>query len=166
MKEVVKNILGSLGCLAIIVIVFYAFVTNRIIELVLIYLTFFGLLKLIDYLIISKFSEEKQQKIKSYFNKNVALTIILMFSMIFGTFCFGTRIIDGLTSVETLTSRIHERSKYKFSGSKCNDGWTSFSQGQGACSWHDGVNYEFNKGEYSKTIEECLVEAEKLSWRD
>ena len=164
MKEVAKNILGSLGCLSIIIIAFYALVTNRIIELILIYLTFFGLLKLIDHFIVSKFSDKRQQKIKQFFNKNIALTAILMFAIIFGTFFFGARVIDGLTSVETLTERIHERSKYKFSGSKCNDGWTSISQGQGACSWHNGVDYEFNKGEYSKTIDDCRHEAEELSW--
>ena len=165
MKEIAKNILGSIGCLSIIVIALYALVTNRIVELIIIYLTFFGILKLIDYTIISKFPREKQQKIKDFFNRNIALTAILMFSIIFGTFFFGARVIDGLTPVDTLTERIHERSKYNFSGSKCNDGWNSYSQGQGACSWHEGVKYYFRKGEYSKTVEECKVEAEELSWR-
>lgn len=164
MKEIAKNILGSIGCLSIVVIAFYALVTNRIIELIIIYLTFFGILKLIDYSIISKLSEEKQQKVKDFFNRNIALTTILMFSTIFGTFFFGTRIIDGFTPIDTLTERLHERSKYKFSGSKCNDGWNSYSQGQGACSWHDGVRYEFSKGEYSKTLKECRLEAEEISW--
>lgn len=27
--------------------------------------------------------------------------------------------------------------------SKCNDGWASFSEGQGSCSWHDGVDYSY-----------------------
>jgi hypothetical protein len=165
-KETSKNILGSIGCLSIIIIAIYALVSNRLIELIVIYLVFFGLLKLLDLTIISKLPEERQLKIKGFFNRNNVLTIILVFTLIFGTFFFGTRIIDGFTSVETLTERIHEDSKYKYSGSKCNDGWTSFSQGQGACSWHDGVKYKFYKGEYSKTLEECKLKAVELSWMD
>jgi hypothetical protein len=76
------------------------------------------------------------------------------------------RIIDGLTPVDILTEKIHEKSKYKFDGSRCNDGSISHSQGRGTCSWHGGVNYKFYKGDYSKTIEECRDEAIKLSWRD
>ena len=76
------------------------------------------------------------------------------------------RVIDGLTPVETLTQKIHEKSKYKFSGSICRDGHTSHSQGRGTCSWHGGVAYKFYKGDYRKTIEECRAEAIKLSWRD
>jgi hypothetical protein len=165
-KEKSENIFAGLGCLSIVIVAGYAFFKGRLLELVIIYLAFFALLKLVDYTIISKLSQKTQERLKGFFNKNTALTIVLIFSTIFGTFFFGSRIIDGFTSVETLTTRIHERSKYKFSGSKCNDGWTSFSQGQGACSWHNGVDYEFYKGEYSRTIEECRQEAEELSWLD
>ena len=165
-KETAEGIFTGLGCLSIAVIAFYAIVTGRIFKLVIIYLAFFGLLKLIDYAIISKLPTKKQQSIKGFFNKNTALTVVLMFSTIFGTFFFGTTIINGLTSVDTLTKKIHERSKYKFSGSKCNDGSTSYSQGQGTCSWHDGVDYEFFKGDYAKSLEECRNEAKGLSWRD
>ena len=166
MKEKTENFFVNIGCLAIIIIAGYAFFKGRLLELVIIYLAFFALLKLIDLAIVSKLSQTKQEKVKGFFNRNTALTIVLIFSTIFGTFFFGSRIINGFTSVETLTVRIHERSKYKFSGSKCNDGWTSFSQGQGACSWHNGVDYEFYKGEYSRTINECRQEAEELSWLD
>ena len=75
------------------------------------------------------------------------------------------RIIKGLTPVETLAEQIHEKSKYKFNGAICNDGWTSHSQGRGTCSHHNGVDYYFYKGEFSKTIEECRKEAEEISWR-
>jgi hypothetical protein len=164
MKEKAKEILGGIGCLSVVVIAFYALVTNRIIELILIYLTFFGVLKLSNHFIISKLAQEKQQKIKDFFNRNLTLTLVLMFTAIFGSFFFGSRVVDGLTPVDTLTQRLHERSKYKFSGCKCNDGWNSYSQGQGACSWHNGVRYEFIKGEYSKTLEECRLKAEEISW--
>lgn len=166
MKEKIENIFVNFGCLSILIVGGFAFFKGRLLELVIIYLTFFALLKLIDYTIISKLSEKSQGRIKGFFSRNTALTIVLIFSTIFATFFFGSRIIDGFTSVETLTERIHERSKHKFSGSKCNDGWTSFSQGQGACSWHNGVDYEFYKGEYTKTIDECRQEAEELSWLD
>ncbi len=166
MKGKSENIFAGLGCLSIIIVAGYAFFKGRLIELGIIYLAFFALLKLADFTIISKLSQNTQDRLKGFFKKNTALTIVLIIFTIFGTFFFGSRIIDGLTSVETLTTKIHERSKYKFSGSKCNDGWTSFSQGQGACSWHNGVDYEFYKGEYSKTIEECRQEAEELSWLD
>lgn len=76
------------------------------------------------------------------------------------------RVIDGFTPVETLTQKIHEKSKYEFNGSICRDGHTSHSQGRGTCSWHGGVAYKFYKGDYRKTIEECRAEAIKLSWRD
>lgn len=164
MKEKTEDIFVGFGCLSIVFVACYAFFTNRFPELIIIYLTFFGSLKLMDYLVLSKLTEEKQKKIKGFFNRNTALTFILISSTIFGIFFFGARIVDGFKSVETLTIKIHERSKYKFSGSKCNDGWTSLSQGQGTCSWHDGVRYEFYKGEYSRTLEDCQREAEELSW--
>ena len=79
-------------------------------------------------------------------------------------FLVAPRIIDGLTPVATLTEKIHEKSKYKFNGAICNDGWTSHSQGRGTCSHHKGVNNYFYKGDYSKTIDECREEALKISW--
>src|SRR5438093_5168228 len=49
----------------------------------------------------------------------------------------GPRIIDGLTPVEQLTQKYHERSKHKFRiGATCRDGWHSDATGQGACSHH------------------------------
>jgi len=82
------------------------------------------------------------------------------------TIFFIPRIIEGLTPLNVLTEKIHEKSKYKFNGSVCNDGHISRSQGRGTCSWHGGVDYKFTKDDYSKTLEECRVEAIKLSWRD
>jgi hypothetical protein len=87
--------------------------------------------------------------------------IIGIFSLL-----FGSTIFDGFTPVKQLTEKIHERSKYKFSGSICNDGTTSHSQGRGTCSWHKGVNYKFYEGDYAKSLEECKSEAIKLSWVD
>lgn len=76
------------------------------------------------------------------------------------------RIIKGLTPVETLAERIHEKSKRKFNGAVCNDGSISHSQGRGTCSWHGGVDYYFYEGDYTKTMEECRAEARKISWLD
>ena len=78
---------------------------------------------------------------------------------------FTPRVIDGVTPVNSLAERIQEKSKHKFSGAICNDGWTSHSQGKGTCSWHGGVSYYFYKGAPSKSWEECLVEAKQKSWR-
>lgn len=91
-------------------------------------------------------------------NVVIAIGIISLF--------FTPRIIDGLTPVEALANKIHEKSKYKFNGSVCNDGHISHSQGRGTCSWHGGVNYSFDKGDYSKSMDECVSEAKKVSWRD
>lgn len=93
---------------------------------------------------------------------------ILNFAIIIGifSFIFGSTIYDGFTPVKQLTERIHERSKYEFSGSICNDGTTSHSQGRGTCSWHKGVNYKFYEGDYAKNLEECKTEAIKSSWID
>ena len=121
----------------------------------------------------------------------IAVAIILVF--------FAPRIIDGLTlpenllnkylhnkyslikasviDVNVITNYLYENSKYKFNGAICNDGSTSHSQGQGTCSYHDGVDYYFYVGDYSKTIEECRENAIKTidemrkkaldkSWRD
>ena len=93
---------------------------------------------------------------------------ILTFAIIIGifSFFFGSTIYDGFTRVEQLTERIHERSKYEFNGSICNDGATSHSQGRGTCSWHKGVNYKFYEGDYAKSIEECKTEAIEKSWME
>ena len=75
------------------------------------------------------------------------------------------RLNKRLTPGQMLAEQIHKKLKYNFNGDICNDGWTSHSQGRGTCSHHDGVDYYFYKGEYSKTIEECRKEAEEISWR-
>ena len=103
-----------------------------------------------------------KSKTVTFFGKFKVAFIILGIIGVFAT----PRIIDGLTPVDVLTDKIHEKSKYEFNGSICNDGTTSHSQGRGTCSWHGGVDYKFYKGEYKKTIEECRKEALKLSWRD
>jgi len=85
------------------------------------------------------------------------------FSFLF-VLIFNKPIFDRLTPVDKLAEKIHERSKYKYSGAKCNDGTTSKSQGRGTCSWHGGVDYYFYKGDYKKTIEESYIEAKDISW--
>ena len=115
---------------------------------------------------VSELSIKDNSSIKSktfaFFGKFKAAFIILGIVGVFAT----PTIIDGLTPVDILTEKIHEKSKYKFNGSICNDGTTSHSQGRGTCSWHGGVNYKFYKGDYKKTIEECREEAINRSWRD
>ena len=112
--------------------------------------------------IIKLQKKDKESKIINF------IVFILIMSFFFGSSIYriGLTVYDGLTPVETLTERIHERSKYKFNGSFCNDGSISHSQGQGSCSWHDGVNYKFYEGDYAKSIDECKIEAIKSSWID
>lgn len=120
--------------------------------------------------LVAKEVSELTSKSKNYFKVKTAaflrkIKVALIIIAIIGAFS-TPRIIDGLTPVYALTQKLHEKSKYKFNGSICNDGTTSHSQGRGTCSWHGGVNYTFYKGDYSKTIEECRKKAIKLSWRD
>jgi hypothetical protein len=107
-------------------------------------------------------NQQENTRSKKRFSKWVRGSLIIL--GIFLLF-FGQRIVYGLTPVDSLTKILHENSKYTFSGSICNDGHVSHSQGRGSCSWHNGVNYEFNKGDYKKSWEECKQEAIKLSWR-
>lgn len=104
----------------------------------------------------------RKEKLNAFFVDNFFL---LLFILIFGCITSGF-FIDKFTPIKELTERIHERSKYIFNGSICNDGSTSHSQGRGTCSWHGGVNYEFYVGDYAKSIEECKNEAIETSWID
>ncbi len=106
--------------------------------------------------------ELRKEKKEIKQNRKIILAIICGLFILF----FGSTIYDGLTPVEQLTERIHERSKYEFSGSICNDGTTSHSQGRGTCSWHNGVRYKFYKGNYRKSLKECKIEAINSSWID
>jgi hypothetical protein len=118
---------------------------------------------------IKKDDEIRREKKKIKESRIInSVVVIAIFSFLFGSAVYdlGLTVYDGFTPVKQLTERIHERSKYKFSGSICNDGTTSHSQGRGTCSWHKGVNYEFYEGDYAKSIEECKTEAVKLSWID
>jgi hypothetical protein len=164
-KESLKGVFGSIGCFLLVLIIFDAIVTKRIYELIIIHFTFFGTLKLIDLFILPNFSEKNRKIINTFFERNLTVTIVLTFSILLGIY-YRERINDGLTTVDALTFKLYERSKYKFSGTICNDGFISHSQGQGSCSWHDGVKKRFKKGDYSKSIEECYVEAKKISWMD
>lgn len=103
--------------------------------------------------------KERKKNIKSY------LKFAFFGTLIIAGFNFRT-IKEGITPVNILAEQIHEKSKNKFNGAICNDGWVSHSQGRGTCSHHDGVNYYFYKGEYSKTYEESLQEAKLKSWLD
>jgi len=80
-----------------------------------------------------------RSKAVGFFRK---LRVVLLILGIVGLF-FIPRIIDGLTPVEVLTEKIHEKSKYKFDGSVCNDGHISHSQGRGTCSWHQNGKITF-----------------------
>ncbi len=111
--------------------------------------------------IVSKQVSKSSSSTKRFGSFKVILIIVGLVSLF-----FIPRIIEGLTPVDVLTEKIHEKSKYKFNGSVCNDGHISHSQGRGTCSWHKGVKYKFYKGDYKKTIDECRTEAIKLSWRD
>ena len=108
--------------------------------------------------------DDKQRKEKKEIKQNRIIILAIIFSLF--TYIFGTTIYDGFTPVKQLTERIHERSKYEFSGSICNDGTTSRSQGRGTCSWHKGVRYEFYKGSYRKGLSQCKIEAIESSWID
>jgi hypothetical protein len=49
-------------------------------------------------------------------------------------------------------------------GAVCNDGWKSGATGQGACSYHGGVDHWIHPGKQTRTLEECRQEAEAISW--
>jgi len=110
------------------------------------------------------YSEKKKLKslIADFFGKYKIAIVLLSIVVVLST----PRLIEGFTPVEELAKKLHENSKYDFNGSICNDGKVSHSQGRGTCSWHGGVRYRFYTGDYSKSIEECRVEAKRLSWRD
>ncbi|MCG8796685.1 DUF3761 domain-containing protein [Tenacibaculum finnmarkense] len=108
----------------------------------------------------------RQQKIYETKRKIKSIAIISIFPILIFSFLFGEIIIDGFTSVDTLTERIYNREVYKFNGSKCRDGSLSHSQGRGTCSWHGGVRFKFYKGQHKKSMEECEKIAKKKSWID
>lgn len=94
-------------------------------------------------------------------------TVLISYFVCTVIFCFaGTRIVDGFTPAEELSVRLHERSKYEFSGSICRDNTVSTSRGRGTCSWHGGVKRTFKKGQYAKSLRECRKQAYKISWID
>ena len=107
---------------------------------------------------------KRKEKLIQFKEKVFEIALASIFPIIIFSFFFGTRIIDGFTTVDVLTERIYEREIYEFNGSKCNDGSTSHSQGRGTCSWHGGVDYKFYKGEHKYTLEECRKKAKDLSW--
>ena len=68
-----------------------------------------------------------KSKAKVFVGKFKAAFIILGIVGAFST----PRIIDGLTTVETLTIKIHDRSKYEYRiGATCSDGWHSRQPGR------------------------------------
>lgn len=71
---------------------------------------------------------------------------------------------DNLTPVDTLARRIYNQSQRKVSGSVCRDSSFSKSQGQGACSSHQGVARLKDSTMQDKTLEQCRKEAEQISW--
>lgn len=113
-----------------------------------------------------EYYDSKDKKVKSSkinYKKIVRRTSLVVF---LSGVIFFSRIRDGLTPVEKLAERIHEKSRYNSNGAICNDGWVSGSQGRGTCSHHGGVDYYFYKGDYKKSYQECLDEAKKRSWID
>jgi len=164
LKETIENVLVSLMCLLFIGIFIYALASGRVIELILICLLFIGITHIIYHLFSTIFS--KSEQVTFSFEQSNILVVILIFSMSIGTFFFRHSVTGGLTSVSVLAERIHEDSKYNFTGSICYDGWISHSQGQETCSWHGGVKLEFFEGEYSKSWEQCRKEAKEISWLD
>lgn len=130
---------------------------------------------------INEFSENKAKSFKSKFLRFIgSIKYGLIAIAVIGVFS-APRIIDGLTlpenllneylrdkyssiksstiNVDVLTSYLYEDSKYRFNGAICNDGGTSHSQGRGTCSHHNGVDYYFYEGDYSKSIEQCRQDA-------
>lgn len=102
------------------------------------------------------------QKVKRFFSNKYSIGLT--------TLVAGTAFILGfsknLTSVETLTRRLHEESKHVIHGSICRDKKFSRSRGPGTCSSHGGVERKYDSVEYRKTWEECRKEAEEISWLD
>ncbi len=110
-----------------------------------------------------KYKSTIKAKAIKFLGKFKAAFIILGIVGAFAT----PRIIDGLTPVETLTIKIHDRSKYEYRvGATCSDGWHSSATGRGACSHHGGVDKWIYETAYHKTMDECRQEAQKISWRD
>jgi len=100
---------------------------------------------------------------------NLIARYFLIILVIGGTGIFvAPKIIDKFTDPNKLGLKLYEskKNRYQFNGSICNDGWTSHSQGRGTCSHHNGVDYEFYKGDYIKSLEVCVEEAKKISWID
>jgi hypothetical protein len=75
---------------------------------------------------------------------------------------------EGLKKYDEITESIlveylHENSKDEIrTGAICNDGWVSYSTGHGTCSHHGGVSTWTYKTVYSKSYEDCRIEAEDL----
>jgi hypothetical protein len=105
-----------------------------------------------------------KQKLNQIKEKVVNIAFLSIIPILIITFFFGSRIRDGFTTVDVLTERIYEREIYNFSGSICNDGSTSHSQGRGTCSWHGGVAYKFYKGDHKYSKDECRKKAKEISW--
>ena len=75
------------------------------------------------------------------------------------------RVVNGFTSVETLTNRYREASSSEYRvGASCQDGSYSYSTGLGTCSHHGGVKKWNIKKVYKKTYSKCREEAIEISW--
>lgn len=125
--------------------------------------------KYIDFSVKEISKQSKRLKNAQKYNSSYILNKFKLISVILGIILLISlpRIIRGLTSVETLTERIHEKSKYEYRiGAICSDGWDSNATGKGACSHHGGVNKWIYKKAYYKTISESKEEARKISWFD
>ncbi len=102
------------------------------------------------------------------FIKDIALATLFPFLFIASFFSLPIlipRVIDGFTSVETLTKRCMEaHSSTVRVGAICSDGWRSHATGRGACSWHGGVSEWIYTTRYHKSYYECKEDAKRQSW--
>ena len=102
------------------------------------------------------------KQIKQYWVGFIILLLFVLFSIaIFA----GARIANGLSSVDTLTNKCLEKSKYSYRvGAICSDGWRSSATGRGSCSHHGGVSRWLYEYEFKKSFDECKQWAKQQSW--
>jgi len=106
------------------------------------------------------------EKIKEPLSSIAYFVVLVLFLSLFYFVPVGiVRIINGFTSVETLTNRYREASSSEHRvGATCQDGTHSYSTGSGACSHHGGVKKWNMKKVYKKTYSKCREEAIEISW--
>lgn len=120
----------------------------------------------VRHLLALKYIEVSCEEIRKKERRTERLIYTVIVFIIISIFAVP-RIIEGLTPVEKLANKYHEKSKYKYRvGAVCRDGTHSSSTGRGTCSHHGGVEKWIYQSAYSKSMEECREKAKKRSWRD